>query len=56
MAHALSPDLRKRDLDSATVTDVTSEANTFELPAMALPVLYRSKNTLTEKSVSFRFE
>jgi hypothetical protein len=56
MAHALSSDLRERDLYSTAIADMTPEADTLELSAVALPILHRTENTLTKKSVTFRFK
>ena len=56
VAHTLTSNLRERDLDSATVAHVPTEANPLELPAMALPVLHRPEDPLTEQTVALGLE
>jgi hypothetical protein len=54
--HTLTTHFRKRNFDAASVTDVPAKTDALELPAVALPVLHRPKNTLTEEPVPFRLE
>ncbi len=56
VAHALSADLGEGDLDAATVTDVPTEPDPLELPAVALPILHRSEDPLAKKPIPLRFE
>ncbi len=56
VAHAFTPDLRARDLDPAALTDNALEADALVLAAVALPVLGRTEDLLTEEPVLFRLE
>ena len=55
MSHALTANLRARYLNTAAITDNALIANTFVFTAMTFPITRWSEDTLTEKSVAFRF-
>ena len=53
MAHSLPADGGLRHLDAAAVADHALIADLFVLAAVALPVLDRSEDALTEETVLF---
>ena len=56
VAHALTADLRARDLDAALVADDALVADPLVLAAVALPVLGRTEDALVEEAVLLRLE
>ena len=56
VAHALAAHLGAGDLDAALVADLALIANLLIFTAVALPVLGRAKDALTEKAVLFGLE
>ena len=56
VAHAFAADLGQRDFNPASVADVPAEPYALELSAVALPVLHRPEDTLTEEPIPLRLE
>ena len=56
VAHPLAADVRAGDLHAAAVTDHSLELDLLIAPAVALPVLNRAEDALTEQAIPFRFE
>ena len=54
MTHALATDAGMRHLDATSIADDSLVLRALELAARALPVPFRSKDSLTEKSVLLR--
>ena len=55
MTHSFTSYLGSCDFNSASVADLTFETDFLILTAVALPVLGRSENSFTVKTVTFRF-
>ena len=56
VTHPFPAHLGTGDFYAAAVADLALVANFFILPAVALPVLGRAKDALTEQAVPFRLE
>src|SRR6187200_330858 len=56
MAHALAPDLRERDLDTAFLADDAAIFHALVLAAQALVILDRAEDASTEQPVPLRLE
>src|SRR4051794_276429 len=56
VAHALTADLRARDLDAAALADDALVADALVLAAVALPVLRGTEDALAEEAVLLRLE
>ena len=52
--HTLTAYLLLRDLDTASVTDDTTIADTLVLTAVAFEVLHRTEDALTEEPITLR--
>ncbi len=56
MSHTLTADRGLGNLNTAAITDDALIADLLVLAAVTLPVLHRSKNALTEKSILLRLQ
>src|SRR5450432_368129 len=54
--HALATDARQGDFDAATIADHAAITDALVLAAMALPVLYGTKNALAEQAILLGLE
>jgi hypothetical protein len=54
MAHPVAPYARPRNLDATPLADNALEAYPLVLPAVALPVLRRTEDTLAEEAILLR--
>ena len=56
MTESLTANLGLRHLYTTSVTDDTTVADALVFPTVAIPILYRTEDTLAKQTVSLRFE